>query len=519
MTRARATPAVDAEQDVRIKLLNTFMSCPHRDTDLLKDVHEELRSKDPAFYPHLAAWYTRHGDIRDHRELFISMLCTDPFTQNRETGLALFRDAPIFMKERVRGFIKGKVIKQRVKTGKKIKVGKKTIDEQKSISKVVGMKQNIPTCLKTEIENFLGHLEADNDRFDSAVLKSGKELKGLYASIHRRPPERHNNILFKKEYPEDSKLSVYKKIIGASSPDEAAKLIVENKIPYRVAVGLIDNITPSILVALINSMTPQEMINNIASLEARGANDNPEVKKLIKAKLEKAKKSKSVSALKSKVAKDTGRVKDEEIAKQLDDIADVQVKSKGKITVPTAIFVDKSGSMAQAIEVGKRCATLVSGVTEADLHVIAFDTMAHQVTSSGKALSDWEKAFSPIIANGGTSVGCALDYLIRQKVYIEQIVVITDEGENQMPRLVDVFKRYQEQMKVTPHVVIIYVPSTEIKTLGPSLKAAGIAYDAYEPKGDYYGLPGLVQLLSRKSKLDLLYEIMATPLPTRKPFN
>lgn len=517
----------EQEQDVRLKMLNTFLTCPHRDTNEVAEVHKELREADPVFFPHLAAWYNRNGDIRDFKEVFAAMLITDPYIQNREAGLALFRESPIYMKERIKGFIKGKAIKKRVKTGEKMKIGRKSIDKTKIEKIQVGLKQNMPTAFRKEINTFLDYLEADNDRFDSAVIKAANSLKGLYASVHRRPPERHNNVLFLRKYPEDSKLAVYKKIIGAESPEIAAKLIVENKIPYRIAVGLIDKITPTVLAALINAMSPQEAINNVASLKAQGAYDNEDLKKLVESKLEKAKKSKNVSALKSKVAKDTGRIQDEDIAKKLDEISDNQIRSKGTIKVATALLVDKSSSMHAAIEVGKRVASIVSGIADAPLHVMAFDDMVTPITSQGETFSDWERAFSGIRAHGWTSMGRALEYMIRQKIYADQIVVITDEGENQPQppargSFVSFYPQYCEVMKTEPNVVVIHVDSSYERTdrFSKSLKAAGVETDVYRPKGDdYYGLPGLVPLLTRQTKLDLLYEIMATPLPVRKPYN
>ncbi|XHX78687.1 MAG: hypothetical protein RBJ76_01785 [Stenomitos frigidus ULC029] len=39
------------------------------------------------------------------------------------------------------------------------------------------------------------------------------------------------------------------------------------------------------------------------------------------------------------------------------------------------MFVDKSGSMENAIEIGKRLAALISGITQVDLFVYAFDNI------------------------------------------------------------------------------------------------------------------------------------------------
>ncbi len=518
------TKKAGSEEDVRVKLLNSFMTCSHRDTDKITEVHKEVQEKDPLFYAHLACWYRKNGDLRDHNEVFISLLSTDLYLPNREVGLALFRELPVFMKRRVLGFIKGKKVKIREKTGKKIKVGKKSVDEVKITEKMVGLKKSLPSSFRTDVTKYLRWLESHPEKFDAVAMRNGKDLKALYASygIQVKACERAKKILFDKEYPADSKLNVFKQISEAKTPEEAAKLIVQNKIPYTVAVGLVEKVTPTVLVALINAMTPQELINNIASLQEKGAMDNPEVKKLIQAKLEKAKTSKSVSALKSKTAKATGRVTDEAISKQLDEVADVQVKKSGVISVPTAIFVDRSGSMNIAIEVGKKCAALVSGVSVTDLHVVAFNNTPVEVVSQGRTLTDWEKAFAPIHSDGGTSIGCALDLLLRRKTLVEQIIVITDEGENAAPFFHDVYKRYTETMKVTPHVVVINVTDAgrgADHTFTDFLKNAKITFDVYKPeKSDYYGLPGLVTLLSRKSKYDLVMEIMEVPLLQRKDF-
>jgi hypothetical protein len=511
------------ENDVRVALFNSFMTCPHRDTEEIRKIHEDVRAKDPLFYAHLACWYQKSaGEVsRDHNEVFTALLATDPFIENREVGLALFRQHAPWMKERVVGFIKGKVAKIREKTGKTIKKGKKEVPEVKIIEKKVGLKKALPTALKTEIENYLAWLEADPDRFDAVALRNFKDLKSLYFARGKHGfshGDRAQKILFEKKFPENSKLSSFKLIADAKTPEEAAKLIVKNKIPYTIAVGLVSKITPSVLVALIDAMSPQEIINNIASLKERGAMDNEDTKKLIEAKLDKAKTSKKVSALKSKTAVSTGRVKDEAIEKKLDEIADVQIKRGGTIKVTTAVFVDRSGSMTAAIEVGKRVSATISGVTEAPLYVVAFDSAPAEVKAQGKTLSDWEKAFMPIHPGGNTSIGCAIDYLLRKKILVEQIVVVTDGGENAHPWFFDSFAQYKKAMNITPHVVVIHV-GTVSRTFVNSLAEAKITFDEYKPDGnDYYGLPGLIALLSRRSKLDLIMEIMDYPLLKRVPF-
>jgi len=509
------------EQDIRLQMLNSFLSCPHRDTDQIKRIHSELQSKDPVFYAHLASWYRKNGDIRDHMEVFASMLIIDSYHENREVGLAIFQQVPTFMKTRVLGFIKGKKVKIRHKTGRKKKIkGGKTIDDVNIEEKMVGLYKNPPTAFKREIKQYLRYLEADNKRFDSVAVRNARDLKTLYASMRIRPSRRANDILFHKKYPKDSGLNVFEEILNAKSSKKIARLIVENKVPYTTAVGLIEKITPSILVALINNMSPQELMNNLASLEERGALNNKQTRELIESKIEKVKKSKNVSALKGKQAKKTGRIKDASVSSKIDEVSDEQVKKRGTVKLPTAIFVDRSGSMRTAIEMGKSCAALVSGATEAPLYVIAFDSMPMEIQAKGnKTYSDWERAFIPVRPGGSTSIGCPLKALGDSNVYVEQIVIITDGGENAHPTFVSEYSRYANKMSVRPNVVIIRVGNW-YEQFASNLKRSGIDTEIYTPQGtDYYGLPGLVQILSRKSKLDLLMEIMNTPLVHRKKYS
>src|SRR5262249_19219485 len=142
-----------------------------------------------------------------------------------------------------------------------------------------------------------------------------------------------------------------------------------------------------------------EVINNINSLKARGAFEHAQVKALIDEKLTQAANADRVSAFKVMKAAET-TVIDQATAARLAQIANEQVQKRGKISRPTALFVDKSGSMTTAIEVGKQIAALISGISDGDLFVYAFDTMAYPITASGRQLSDWEKAFQHIFPQG-----------------------------------------------------------------------------------------------------------------------
>jgi hypothetical protein len=247
--------------------------------------------------------------------------------------------------------------------------------------------------------------------------------------------------------------------------------------------------------------------------QARGAMDHPEVKALIDGKLEEAAQSQRVAAFKAQVAAQAADL-DADTVTRLETVTNEQVKRRGVITRPTALLVDKSGSMDSAIALGKQLASLISGITQADLFVYAFDTMPYVVVAQGQELTDWERAFQHIKAGGSTSIGCALEVMRRKRQVVDQIIIVTDEGENTAPYFARVYKTYCRELAVMPTVVIVRVGGY-YNWLESQLKQQQAPVETFTFTGDYYSLPNLVPLLTRPSRLELLMEILATPLPVR----
>lgn len=305
-----------------------------------------------------------------------------------------------------------------------------------------------------------------------------------------------------------------KQLAKAADPAEQARLIAEHKVPYRTAVSSLKQVTPSVLAALVCAMSPQEVINNLSSLKKRGAMDHKELREVIESKLEQAKKDTRVSALKTRQALKSADL-DEEMARKVEAVGDTQIKSKAKIKRSTALLIDKSGSMQIAIEVGKQLAAVIAPICEADLFVYAFDSLPYVIKANGTELSDWEKAFKGVTAGGSTSCGVAVEVMRKQKQVVEQIIIVTDQDENCAPRMGATLKQYQQELNVLPQVVIVNV-GNHSTVLQRSLAALDIEFDTFDFNGDYYSLPSLLPMLAGGTRLELLMDIMAYPLPERK---
>jgi hypothetical protein len=547
------------EQDLRLRLLNTLLTSPHRKLEAIWPVHQEIVSADPLFYVRLAAWYSDHGDVRDHKEMFVATLAQSNFPGHRDVGLAMLRNLPPYEVTRVLDFVHGrkKTRKVRIKTAKsdaksarKAKTAKApegflkrlarriagvdataqpnipAVDMKlemprfNAVTEQFGLFKNPPRSMRTEIVRYLREREADADWFDSTALTARKSRKRLYALLHVKPGQRAQRILFDQDLPSDSRIFALRELAKATSPAQQAAAIVSNQIPYRLAATVIRQMTPAVLAALIERMSPQELINNVASLSKRGAMDNAELKALIEQKLEAAKSAPRISALKAQTAIDAAPQLSSDLKASLQRVADEQIKAKGRIKRPTALLIDKSGSMALAIELGKRIGALVSTICDAELFVYAFDTMPYPIARPPRAddaadLASWEQALAGINAAGGTSCGCAIEAMRLRGQNVEQIILVTDEGENTGPLFVPTLAKYRESLRADPSVLIVRTPGA-ISGLETQCKSAGISVDVFQFDGDYYSLPNLIPLLSRPSRLELLMEIMAYPLPKRR---
>lgn len=470
------------ERDLRIEMLNSLLTTPHRKLEQVAALHKELLELDPIFYGHLAVWYHSNGEVRDHKEVFTGNLLASDLPEHREAGYVLLQELPPYEVARIVDFMKR-------------------------------VRGKLPRSTRTAVTNYLRERERNPAQFDRAALRARKAIKHLYASLHIKPSERADALLFKKTPPEDSLAFVLKKMAKAESAAEQARIIVDYRLPYTIAVGAISRMTPEVMVALISSMTAQELINNLGSLKARGAFDHPEVKALVDERLAAAATADRVSAYKALKAAEAVPV-DKATAERLEQVVDRQVRKHGKITRPTAIFIDKSGSMTVAIEVGKQLAAMVSGISEGETYVYAFDSIAYPVEASGSSLADWERAFQHFVAQGSTSIGAPLEVMRLRAQRVEQIVIVTDENENAPPYFAPTFARYCEELKTVPNIVIVKVGSHST-CVEAQLKSSMCAFETLTFSGDYYSLPNLVPMLSRPSRLELLMEILQTPLPRR----
>src|SRR5258708_5408490 len=139
------------ETDVRLDILNSFLTTPHRELEKLVPLHTSALERDPLFYAHLAPWYFERGEVRDHKVLFVAHLATSDYLEFRGAAWALLQTLAPYEVSRVLDH----AVKQCKKT---------------------------PRSLRSAIAHYLSVREHNVKQFDGAVLRMRADLKHLYAS-------------------------------------------------------------------------------------------------------------------------------------------------------------------------------------------------------------------------------------------------------------------------------------------------------------------------------------------------
>lgn len=440
--------------------------------------------QEPEFLAHLIAWNRKKGQIRDSKvALPVVSLATREFPQEFvENSLAHL------------SLLDPRNLVRALRFAKEIKLPGRA----KLLDRVIG--------------NYLKTLESNWARWERTAVQHRKKLKELYALTHAKPSAMADLILFKGDKP---KGTVFEAIANLKnmSVQEAASEIMDRKIPFLVATGALGEKRkdPDLVLALINRMTPTELVTNTKLLERLGVKSNAALRAAYESALEKASKSKKVTFKTTRAAEAIG---DEVLSKKLDSLQERQIKTLGGIEGNWLVLGDKSGSMSVAIEASRMIASTLAKLVQGEVHLVFFDVYPRYIEVTGKTYSELSASTKHVRACGGTSIGCGLQYAIDNGLEINGIAVISDGGENNPPYFYNVYKKYAENTGVEPTVYLYRLSGDSEDVFSETLVRAGIDCQKFDLSGsnvDYYSLPNLIKTM-RTSRYSLIDEIMETPL-------
>lgn len=361
--------------------------------------------------------------------------------------------------------------------------------------------------LTVALHEYLEKRQQNRLWFDKTVLQHRSSMKRLYRISHHKPTDYADGILFKGNYPPGS---VFAKVAGLRdmTAKEAAATILTLKLPFEVVVGAVNIKDQNILLALIEGMTGNQVVTNSKMLEKLGVKNDPILNAAYQSALERAKSDKRLNVLKAGVAAEASGGNMEA------DLLNLQARATrqqlGGIEGDWLILGDCSGSMSASVELAKKIASLITERVSGKVWLIFFNTVPTPFDVTGKNFFQIQEMTKRIMAGGGTSIGCGLDYLKARNEEVDGIVIVSDGGDNTHPLFGASYRTYSQKFDKEPTVYFFDLPG-EGDNLTHQLSGGIEKFDMRHGKVDYYSLPNIISTL-RTNRYSLVDEIMATPL-------
>lgn len=447
--------------------------------------------EDPEFLAHIIAWDLLKGQIRDTKiALPVASLAVPSFDgELRENSLAhLLLLSPRDLARAVR-FTRDPAV-------------------------ALGSTQR--KRLSLVVEQYLRAREEKPRFFESAAMQHRESMKELYALNHIKPGDFANRVLFKGQ-----KVGVFKDIaeLKNMSAQEAASVILKRKIPFLVLQGAMGSRLkePDVVLAMIGQMSATELVTNTKMLERLGIKTNPALRAAYEAGLQKVATSKKATLKTTRAAEQIG---DKQLSEKLRGAQEKQLKALGGVDGDWLVLGDKSGSMSAAIDGANQVAAILAKMVKGKVHLVFFDSTPRYFDVTGKNYDEIKSITGRVTANGYTSIGCGLQYMLDKKLRMDGIAIISDMGENTHPHFAAVYQKVAKAFDSEPTVYLYIVGAHFPPGQNPvsmSMNRIGVDVQEFDlNKGfDYYSLPTLVQTM-RVQRYSLVDEIMETPLLTRE---
>ena len=484
----------------RMLLWNSLVTVPHRDYAASLPAFEEALQDDPDFTSRAIVEMRFRSKIRDAVDVgVIALLQSDPiYPQFREAGRCLLLGSDIYSIAGEYNDLQGLAPYRILRIDHFIRQS-----SRKS-----------PRLMKSIATDWLTRLQNNHRRFDGVVMRPNgtRGVKAMYKAYHVKANDYAKAILWDKTPPEGSMPWAVKQVALAGDIAEKAQLVMEYQLPYEIAASLMPKSVEA-GIALVEVMTSTQALNSRSWVEKLGILEIPEVKTAYLAKL-----SQAQASVSSADHRKSAQGADAEVEAVIAQAKESAVSHSAKISRDTLLLVDKSGSMESAIRFAQQAASRIAPLCDGNFMVVAFDTHGRVITARDNSLAAWKQAFAVIRAQGGTSVGAGLSTALNGGFMPEQVVIITDEEENNRPYYADTLQRYVESTGLLVNTYIINLKSyySASNTVTASLAQAGLPCEKFEVgSNDYYILDQLGGLLAGKKGTSLVDLILQRQLPRR----
>lgn len=468
--------------------------------------------EDPYFVSRALVYLYKNSKVRDQQDCAIIALLQSPTDYGlRDAGAALLAQdfsqtqntdgmlsLPPYRLLRVWDYIHGNEIV--LQNGKQ-----KRVKRQTAGPKVHSRMRNLMT-------KYVGFLESEPNRFDGVAELNKSMLKYLYTTYGLKPSKRAQAILFDNHPPSDSKAAIIKQVAQLAKDDkviEAAILGIENKLSYMVMQSIIPKSEPAVAIALVEAMTAEQAANSISWVEKSGILEIPEVKNAFTSKVKRAKNLANLSHRKSSQATNEAVVEAVKAAKE------TVVSGLKKIERETLVLIDISASMTKAIPVAVNMTSHLAPYLDFDKTMLVwFKHMAGEIKPRSLSYEDLVDSVKLLRATGGTSMVAGLNVSRDKGFDAQNIVVITDGGENgSAASHMGAMATEVSRMNPIPQIIIVGVGSYD-RNFTRSFDNLGISVEEFIfEKDDYYLYDQVGALLAGARRKTLVESILEIELP------
>jgi 60 kDa SS-A/Ro ribonucleoprotein len=442
------------EQTLQVLMTNTFGNQYYADARTLineaKDVYEKMLKKDSAFFAKALVHARNKGFMRTAPIFGLAMLAG----VNRDAFKSVFDDV-IRTPNDLKDFT---TLVESMRTGQGGSAIKKTA------AKWLTKKMNEYWAVKYGAEGRTnGYSLADlicvyHPNFggvkssmigyllDKQSKKTDKKKRQCDWQANAKAEE-----AFQMECPQ---LYAFERLKSAKTDKEKVDWITEGRLPHEVATSFAGS-SAEVWQAIVPNMPIFALVRHLATLERHGIMDS--VRDQVVAKISDRKAIEKSMMFPYRFLKACEHVHDSRVQDALRDAVDLSFVNVPEIEGTTTVMLDVSGSMLSMIDQAAIFAVAALKKSGGNGRFIQYNTMAKEVSFSMRdsVLTQSRR----VHADGGTDTSAPMRKILNEKCKTDNILLITDEQQNQGVPFADVFEQYRRQVNKDTKLFILDVSS------------------------------------------------------------
>lgn len=247
-------------------------------------------------------------------------------------------------------------------------------------------------------------------------------------------------------------VAAFERLKAAKTDAEKIEAIIAGRLPHEVASSFAGK-SATVWKAIAGQMPIFAMLRHLATLERHGVMDA--VEKIVVQKLTDKATVQRSKILPFRFATALEHVQSAKVRDALRDAVDIAFENVPALDGRTAVFLDISGSMGGYIRTAALFAVCLMRKADLNGRVLLFDTMLEEfkVSKRDSMLSQAAK----VEVRGGTNTALPMQYLLKERDKVDQIILVTDEQQNNGSPFIDVLDEYRRKVNKNVKTFVVDV--------------------------------------------------------------